>query len=105
MLKRSCCVSKGLPLSRAIVSFASPADSPNIPYVTVFNQTHSNVSENATIQSHGNTKTANATSFPYYQTSNDALAKTKKLLKTGMQAKTVYDRINDESGSVYASSS
>ena len=46
-----------------------------------------------------------ATPKPYYQTLNDVLAKTKKLLKTEMQAKAVYDKINDESGGVYASSS
>ena len=87
MLKRSYCVSKILPLSRTILSFASPADGLNIPYVTLFYQTHSNVSESATIQSHGNAKRTNATSKPFYWISNDALAKTKKLLKTGMQAK------------------
>ena len=63
------------------------------------------MSESATIQSHGNAKRTNATSKSYYRTSNDVLAKTKKLLKTGMQAKAVYDKINDESGGVYASSS
>ena len=105
MLKRSYCVSKILPLSRTILSFASPADGLNIPYVTLFYQTHSNVSESATIQSHGNAKRTNATSKPYYRTSNDVLAKTKKLLKTKMQPKAVYDKINDESGCMYASSS
>ena len=105
MLKRSYCVSKILPLSRTILSFASPADGLNIPYVTLFYQTHSNVSESATIQSHGNAKRTNATSKPYYRTSNDVLAKTKKLLKTKRQPKAVYDKINDESGCMYASSS
>ena len=50
------------------------------------------------MQSHGNAKRTNATSKPYYRTSNDVLEKTKKVLKTGMQAKAVYDEINDESG-------
>ena len=36
MLRRSYCVSKSLPLSRTIISFASPADGPNIPSVAVF---------------------------------------------------------------------
>ena len=72
---------KSLPLSRTIVSFASPADGPNILYVAAFYQTHLNVSESATIQSHGNAKRTNATSKPYYRTSNNVLAKTKKLLK------------------------
>ena len=105
MLKRNYCVSKSLPLSRTVFSFASPADVPNIPYVAVFYQTHSNVSASATIQSYGNARRTNATSKPYYQTSNDVLAKTKKLLKIEMQPKAVYDKINDESGVVYASSS
>ena len=74
MLKRSNCVSKILSISRTIVSFASPADGPNIPYVAVFFQTHSNVSEIATIQSHGDAKRTNATSKSYYRTSNDVLA-------------------------------
>ena len=103
MLKRSYCVSKSLPLSRTIVSFSSPSDDPNIPYVAVFYQTHSNVSEIATIQSHGNAKRTSATSKSYYRTSNDVLAKTEKLLKTGMQVKAVYYKINDKSGGVYAS--
>ena len=51
MLKRSYCISNSLPLSRTIVSFTSPVDSPNIPYVAIFYQTHSNVSESATIES------------------------------------------------------
>ena len=105
MLRKSYCISKSLPLSRTTVSFASPADGPNIPNVTVFYRTHSNVSESATVQSHGNAKTTNVTSKPYYRTLNDVSAKTKKLLKTRMQAKTVYDKTNDESGSMYASSS
>ena len=105
MLKRNYCVSKSLPLSGTVFSFASPADVPNIPYVAVFYQTHSNVSASATIQSYGNARRTNATSKPYYQTSNDVLAKTKKLLKIEMQPKAVYDKINDESGVVYASSS
>ena len=105
MLKRSYCVSKSLLLLRTIVSFASPVDGPNIPYVAVFYQTHSNFSESATIQSYGNVKRTSATPKPYYRTSNDVLAKAKKLLKTGMQAKAIYDKINDESGGVYASSS
>ena len=105
ILKRSYCVSKSSSLSRTLFSFASPADGPDIPYVAVFYQTHSNVSESATIQSHGNAKRTNATSKPYYRTSNDVLAKTKKLLKTKMQPKAVYDKINDESGCMYASSS
>ena len=85
MLKRSYCVSKIFPFSRTIVSFASPADSPNIPYVAVFYQIHSNMSESAMVKSHGksygNAKRTNATSKPYYRTSNNVLAKTKKLLK------------------------
>ena len=105
MFKRNYCASKSLPPSRAIVSFASLADGPNLPYVVVFYQSHSNVSECATIQSHGNAKRTNATSKPYYQTLNDVLAKTKKFLETGMQAKGVYDKINDEPCGVYASSS
>ena len=105
MLKRTYCVSESLSLSRTIFSFASPADGPNIPYVAVFYQTHWNLSQSATIQSHGNAKRTNATSKPYYRTSNDVLAKTKKLLKTEMQPKPVYDKINDESGCMYASSS
>ena len=80
-------------------------DGPNIPYVAVFYQTHPNLSESATIQSHGNAKRTNATSKHYYRTSNDVLTKTKKLLKTEMQPKPVYDKINDESGCMYASSS
>ena len=84
MFKRSYCAWKSLPHSRTIVSFASPGDSPNLPYVAVFYQTHSNVSESATIQSHGNAKRTNATSKPYYRTSNDVLVKTKKLQKIGM---------------------
>ena len=36
MLKRNYFVSKGLLLSSRIVSFASPADGPNIPYVAAF---------------------------------------------------------------------
>ena len=59
-------VLKILPLSMTILSFASPADGLNIPYVTLFYQTHSNVSESATIQSHGNAKRTNATSKPFY---------------------------------------
>ena len=55
------------------------------------------------MQNHGNAKRTNATSEPYYRTSNDVLAKTKKLLKTGMQPKAVYDKTNNESGGVYAS--
>ena len=97
MLKRSYCISNSLPLSRTIVSFTSPVDSPNIPYVAIFYQTHSNVSESATIES--------AMSKSYYWTLNDVLAKTKKLLKPGMQAKAVYDKIDDEPGGVSASSS
>ena len=34
----------------------------------------------------------------YYRTPNEVLVKTNKLLKTGMQAKAVYDKINGESG-------
>ena len=105
MLKRSYCFTKCLSLLRTIVSFTSPADGSNIPYVAVFYQTHSNVPESATIQSRGNAKRTNATSKSYYQTLDDALAKTKKLLKRGIQVKAVYDKINDESGGVYASSS
>ena len=63
------------------------------------------MSESATIQSDGNAKRTNATSKLYYRTSNDVLAKTKKLLQTGIQVKAVYDKINDESGDEYASSS
>ena len=81
MLKRSYCVSKSLPLSRTILSFASPADSSNILYNAFFYHTHLNVSESATIQSHGNAKRTSATSKPYYRTLNDVLANTKKLLK------------------------
>ena len=105
MLKRSYCVSKSLSLSRKIVSFASLADSPNIPYVAVFLSNSFKRVRKATIQTHGNAKRTNATSKPYYRTSNDVLAKTKKLLKIGMQAKAVYDKINHESGGAYTSSS
>ena len=84
MLKRSYCVSKSLPLSRKIVSFASLADSPNILYVAVFLSNSFKRVRKATIQSHGNAKRTNATSKPYYRTSNDILVKTKKLQKIGM---------------------
>ena len=63
------------------------------------------MSESATIQRHGNVKRTNATSKPYYRTLNHVLGKTKDLLKTEIQAKTVYDKIDDKSGVVYASSS
>ena len=42
---------------------------------------------------------------PNYRTLNDVLAKTKKLLKTGIQTEAVYDKISNESVGVYASSS
>ena len=77
MLKRSYCVLKSLPLSGTVASFASAAHGPNIPYVVVFYQTHSNVSESATIQIHDNAKRTDARSKLSYQTSNDVLAKTK----------------------------
>ena len=64
----------------------------------LFYQGHSNVSESAKIQSHGHAKRTNATSKLYYRTPNDVLAKTNKLIKTGMQAKAVYDKINGKSG-------
>ena len=64
----------------------------------LFYQGHSNVSESTKIQSHGNAKRTNATSKLYYRTPNEVLVKTNKLLKTGMQAKAVYDKINGESG-------
>ena len=56
------------------------------------------MSESTKIQSHGNARRTNATSKLYYRTPNEVLAKTNKLLKTGMQAKAVYDKINGESG-------
>ena len=56
------------------------------------------MSESTKIQSHGNAKRTNTTSKLYYRTPNEVLAKTNKLLKTGMQAKAVYDKINGESG-------
>ena len=77
MLKRSYCVLKSLSLSGTVASFASAPHGPNIPYVVAFYQTHSNVSESATVQTHGNAKRTDARSKPSYQTSNDVLAKTK----------------------------
>ena len=98
MLKRSYCVSNSLSLTRNTISFAFLADGSNIPYVAVFLSNSFKRVRKATMQSHGNAKRTNATSKPYYRTSNDVLEKTKKVLKTGMQAKAVYDEINDESG-------
>ena len=50
-------------------------------FISPFFITHLNVSESATIQSHGNAKRTSATSKPYYRALNDGLANTKKLLK------------------------
>ena len=92
---------KSFPLTRTIIQVSNPAsDSPSL-FVAVFYQA-SAIAEKDEASCHRN---ATQNSKPYFRTSKDVLQKAREKCVNMLNAKTVYDKINKESGGVYYSSS
>ena len=95
-LSRTYTKSESFPLIRAAIKVSNPASDPPSPFVAVFYQV-SAISEKEEVSCQN--------SKPYFRTSKNVLKKAREKCVNGLNAKTVYDEINKESGGVYYSSS
>ena len=94
---------KSFPLKRTIFKISNPENGPASPFVAVLYQAVETISEKEKCLPHGNAKKEK--SKPYYRTSKDTLTKAKNMLSGGLNSKNVYDKVNDEAGGVFYSSS
>ena len=88
-------------MTRTFMPVSNLASSPPSLFVVVFYQA-SAIAEKDEVSCHGN---ATQNSKPYFGTSKDVLQKTRKKCVNDLNARTVYDEINKESGGVYYLSS
>ena len=100
-LRRTYTKSKSFPLTRTVIKVSNPATDPPSPFVAVFHQT-SAIAEKDEVSCYGN---ATQNSKPYFLTSKDVLQKAREKCVNGLNAKTIYDKINKESSGVYYSPS
>ena len=80
---------------------SNPINGPPSPYVVVLYQAEQIIESSENLP-HGN---AIKHDKPYFRTSKDVLEQTKENLSKGMPPKKVYDRMNDDSGGVFFSTS
>ena len=88
------------PLTRTFIQVSYPASSPPSLFVAVFYQA-SAIAEKEEVSCNGN---GTQNSKPYFRTSKDIFQKAREKCVNGLNANTVYDEINKESGEVYYSS-
>ena len=90
-------------MTRSIITLSNPINFSISPYVAVIYQIQSPINESNKVLHHGNaTKNVDKA---YIKTSKKVLEKTKKLLPEGWSSKTVYDKVNRDSGGTMYSTS
>ena len=97
IVKLSRTYKKAKSFARTFIQVSNLASSPPSLFVAVLYQA-SAIAEKDDVSCHGN---ATQNSKPYFRTSKDVLQKTREKCVTGLNGKTVYDKINKESGGVY----
>ena len=96
-LSRTYTNAKSFPLTRTFIQVSNPASTPPSLFAAVFYQ--------ASAIAEKDERNGTQNSKPYFRTSKDVLQKAREKCVNGLNAKTVYDEINKESGGVYYSSS